>query len=796
MSSSSGTGGGKCPYLHSSATGHKTTNQDWWPDQLNLKVLNQNSSCSSNPMPASFDYSKEFAKLGNLSEIKADLTTLMTNSQDWWPADYGHYGPFFIRYVSVRFYRLVFPCLFLFCFSPSSPLKLYCISFSLSSLSTYHRMAWHAAGTYRIHDGRGGAGSGQQRFAPLNSWPDNGNLDKARRLLLPIKQKYGKSISWGDLYILAGNVALESMNFPTFGFAGGRIDVFEPEEDVNWGYETTWLSDDKRYGGKRDLDKPLGAVQMGLIYVNPEGPAGNPYPLESAKDIRETFGRMAMSDEETVALIAGGHTFGKCHGAGSPEENVGVEPEAAPLEAQGFGWKNKLGGDGKGKNTITSGLEGAWTYHPTKWDNDYFNVLFGYDEWELFKSPAGAQQWRPTYGGGKNKVPDAHDPNVRHPPIMLTSDLALRYDPIYNKISRKFYENPELFKVAFGKAWYKLCHRDMGPYINCLGPEVPPVQKWQDPVPDITDVSTLVKPHEIAELKKQLLASISPSRLVATAWASASTYRKSDKRGGTNGGRIRLEPQISWQVNEPIELSKTLKVMEQIQSKFHASHGPRTQISMADLIVLGGCAGIEAAAIKAGHTHIKVPFTPGRTDATQEMTDVESFAVLEPIADGFRNYVHPCLLENGASANLKPEEMLIDKACLLGLTAPELTVLIGGLRVMGIGCSGTSPFTNRVGVLTNDFFVNLLDMGTVWSKAGNNLYEGRDRTFGRTKWTASRVDLEFGSNSILRAISEEYSCNDAKEQFVHDFVSAFTKVMNASGLSKVQQHGGYVQSNL
>mmetsp|Transcript_30834 Transcript_30834/g.46777 ORF Transcript_30834/g.46777 Transcript_30834/m.46777 type:complete len:743 (+) Transcript_30834:92-2320(+) len=731
MSSSAG----KCPFLHSS---NGRTNSDWWPEQLNLKVLNQNSELTS-PMPQGFHYASEFRKLGNLRAIKTDLTRLMTDSQEWWPADYGHYGPFFIR------------------------------------------LAWHAAGTYRIHDGRGGSGSGQQRFAPLNSWPDNGNLDKARRLLLPIKQKYGKKISWGDLYILAGNVALESMGFQTFGFGGGREDVFEPEDDVNWGQESTWLTDDERYDKKhrqRTLGKPLGAVEMGLIYVNPTGPGGNPDPLASAKDIRETFGRMAMNDEETVALIAGGHTFGKCHGAGDPSANVGVEPEGAPLEEQGFGWKNTLG-NGKGKSTITSGLEGAWTYNPTKWDNDYFNILFGY-EWELFKSPAGAPQWRPKGGAGSGKVPDAHDRRLKHQPIMLTSDLALRMDPEYEKISRRFHENPSEFSLAFAKAWYKLCHRDMGPHSLLLGPEVPPVQLWQDPVPNIT--GRLVDDEtELNKLKAMISNSgLSPGRLVATAWASASTYRKSDKRGGANGARICLEPQKKWEVNEPKELKKTLKKLEEIQARFKKISTFSSEISMADLIVLAGCVGVESAARAAGF-ETTVPFSVGRTDATQEMTDVDSFAVLEPVADGFRNYIR------SGFEGLKAEAMLVDRACLLGLTAPELTVLIGGLRVLGIGATSTSAMTDNVGKLTNDFFVNLLDMGTVWSKVGDNLFHGKDRASGSLKWKATSVDLAFGSNSVLRAIAEEYSCDDAKEAFVKDFALAFAKVMNASGTSVVEK---------
>jgi catalase-peroxidase len=631
-------------------------------------------------------------------------------------------------------------------------------------------MAWHSAGTYRIHDGRGGAGSGQMRFAPLNSWPDNGNLDKARRLLWPIKQKYGRKISWADLIILTGNVALESMSFPTFGFAGGREDVWEPEDDVNWGQETTWLNDDKRYNKKgndrRQLDNPLGAVQMGLIYVNPEGPNSNPDPLASARDIRETFGRMAMNDEETVALVAGGHTFGKCHGAGDAA-NVGDEPEGASMEEQGFGWKNKFG-EGKGKYTITSGLEGAWTHEPTKWDNGYFDVLFG-NEWELTKSPAGAYQWTPKTSRGDNrKVPDAHDPNTKHAPMMLTSDLALRVDPIYSKISRYFHQNPEQFKQAFAKAWYKLTHRDMGPYSRCLGPEVPSPQLWQDPVPPLAH--SPIDAADQAKLKAEILRSgLSPTRLVATAWASASTFRSSDKRGGANGARIRLAPQKDWEVNEPDELGRALAELEGIQKKFNSQPGGN-KVSMADLIVLGGCAGVEAAAKAAGHD-VQVPFTAGRTDATQEMTDVESFRVLEPITDGFRNYIHPGL------DDVRAEELLVDKAYLLSLTAPEMAVLVGGLRVLGIGTSTSSAFTDRVGQLTNDFFVNLMDMGTVWSKAEDNLYEGRDRKSGKAKWTGSRVDLVFGSHSVLRALAEVYACHDGEREFVRAFCTAFAKVM-------------------
>lgn len=710
----------KCPFMHSS---NGTTNKDWWPEQLNLKILSQNNE-KTDPMAKGFDYAAEFQTL-DLSAVKKDLKALMTDSQDWWPADYGHYGPFFIR------------------------------------------MAWHSAGTYRIHDGRGGAGAGQLRFAPLNSWPDNGNLDKARRLLWPIKQKYGPKISWADLMILTGNVALESMGFTTFGFAGGREDVWEPEDDVNWGQETTWLSDDKRYKGDRQLETPLGAVQMGLIYVNPEGPNGNPDPLASARDIRETFGRMAMNDEETVALVAGGHTFGKCHGAGDAA-NVGVEPEGAPIEQQGFGWKNKLG-QGKGGDTITSGLEGAWTAEPTKWDNGYFSVLFGY-EWELTKSPAGAQQWTPKGINGAGRVPDAHDPKKSHAPIMLTSDLALRMDPIYEKISRRFYQNPEEFKLAFAKAWYKLTHRDMGPYVRCLGPEVPKPQLWQDPIPALA--CPPIDGFEQSQLKEEILKSgLSPTRLVATAWASASTFRQSDKRGGANGARICLAPQKDWAANEPEELAVVLSSLKKIQKQFNEQTYRGKIVSMADLIVLAGCAGVEAAAKAAGY-NVQVPFTPGRVDTTQDLTDIESFSVLEPWHDGFRNF----LMSNNES--VRAEELLVDKAYMLSLTAPEMTVLVGGLRVLGIGASSTSAFTDRVGHLTNDFFVNLLDMGTVWNRAGQNLYEGRDRSSGKIKWMGSGVDLVFGSHSVLRALAEVYACNDSEEHFVKAFCTAFAKVMD------------------
>jgi len=710
----------KCPFLH---PGNGTTNQDWWPEQLPLRILSQNNEKTR---PFDQNYAKDFLSL-DLQAVKEDLRKLMTDSQDWWPADYGHYGGFFIR------------------------------------------MAWHSAGTYRIQDGRGGAGAGQLRFAPLNSWPDNGNLDKARRLLWPIKQKYGRKISWADLMILTGNVALESMGFPTFGFAGGREDVWEPEDDVNWGQETTWLSGDKRYPQEKErqsLDNPLGAVQMGLIYVNPEGVNGNPDPIASAKDIRETFRRMAMNDEETVALIAGGHTFGKCHGAGDAA-NVGAEPEGAPIEQQGLGWRNRHG-QGKGKDTITSGLEGAWTYEPTRWDNGYFQVLFGY-EWELTKSPAGAYQWTPKGSKGRGTVPDAHDPNTRHAPMMLTTDLALRYDPVYSKISRRFYENHSAFQEAFAKAWYKLTHRDMGPYARCLGPEVPPPQLWQDPVPTLT--SPPIDAADQVRLKSMLLNSgLSVTRLVATAWASASTFRASDKRGGANGARIRLAPQKDWIVNEPKELAKALATLEKIQEDFN-SKSAVNKVSMADLIVLGGCAGVEAAAKDAGYD-VQVPFTPGRADTTQELTDVESFQVLEPVVDGFRNYVRADLV------NIRPEELLVDKAYMLSLTAPEMVTLLGGLRVLGIACQTTSPFTDQVGVLSNDFFKNLLDMSTVWSKEGFNFYEGRDRATGAIKYTASNVDLVLGSHSVLRALSEVHACADSEQAFVRSFCTVFAKVMD------------------
>lgn len=717
----------KCPVMgakhrHTAAGGF--SNADWWPEQLNIKMLNQNSA-EMKPVGSNINYKRAFASI-NYDELKADLAQLMTDSQDWWPADYGHYGPFFIR------------------------------------------MAWHSAGTYRIQDGRGGARSGTQRFAPLNSWPDNGNLDKARRLLWPIKQKYGNKLSWADLMILAGNVALETMGFDTFGFGGGRADVFEPEADIYWGPETEWLGD-KRYTGERQLDNPLAAVQMGLIYVNPEGPNGKPDPLASARDIRETFARMAMNDEETVALVAGGHTFGKTHGAGDTA-HVGPEPEGAPIEQQGFGWANSFG-TGNGEYTITSGLEGAWTPTPIEWDNSYFETLFGY-EWELTKSPAGAYQWKPKNGEAADAVPDAHNPNKRHAPMMATSDIALREDPIYNKISRRFYENPDEFADAFAKAWYKLTHRDMGPKTNYVGPEVPEQTLiWQDPVPAVDH--QLIDAADIKALKTTLLGSLSISDLVFTAWSSASTFRGSDLRGGANGARIALSPQKFWEANEPERLSKNLSVLEKIKADFNASSGAK-KVSLADLIVLGGCAAVEKAAHDAG-VSIEVPFTPGRTDATAEMTDVESFAVLEPKADGFRNYV--------AGPSDRPlEELLVDKAQLLTLTAPEMTVLVGGLRVLGANYGSTSHgvFTDKVGVLTNDFFVNLLDMRTTWQKSESNAGEfvGKDRATGAAKYTATRVDLIFGSNSQLRALSEVYAGADYKEQFVHDFVSAWNKVMN------------------
>ena len=719
----------KCPFhngsMKSNVGGAGTRNSDWWPNQLKLNILRQHSSLSD-PMGTGFNYAEEFKSL-DLAAVKQDIFDLMTTSQEWWPADYGHYGPFFIR------------------------------------------MAWHSAGTYRISDGRGGGGSGTQRFAPLNSWPDNANLDKARLLLWPIKKKYGKKLSWADLMILAGNCALESMGFKTFGFAGGRPDVWEPQEDIYWGAETEWLGD-KRYTGDRELENPLGAVQMGLIYVNPEGPNGNPDPLASARDIRETFARMAMNDEETVALIAGGHTFGKTHGAADPGKYVGREPAAAGIEEQGLGWKNTFG-TGNGDDTITSGLEGAWTTTPTKWSNNYFENLFGY-EWELTKSPAGAQQWTPKNGEGAGLVPDAHDPAKRHAPFMLTTDLALRVDPAYEAISRRFYENPDQFADAFARAWFKLTHRDMGPRSRYLGPEVPAeVLIWQDPVPAVT--YQLVTYDDVADLKKRVLASgLTVSELVSTAWASASTFRGSDKRGGANGARIRLTPQKYWKVNNPTQLSKVLDVLEAIKDEFNAAQTGNKQVSIADLIIIAGNAGIEEAAKNAGY-QIEVPFRPGRTDATQADTDIDSFAVLEPKADGFRNYID-------ARQRATAEELLIDKAQLLTLTAPELTVLLGGLRVLDTNFdhSKHGVFTHQPGVLTNDYFVNLLDLGTKWSAVSHaqDVFEGTDRATGIIKWTGTRVDLILGSNSELRALAEVYAEDDAKEKFVHDFVAAWAKV--------------------
>ncbi|MFZ0161104.1 MAG: catalase/peroxidase HPI [Kineosporiaceae bacterium] len=712
-----------CPVVHSTGG---TSNRDWWPDSLNVNVLHANSP-KGDPMGAGFDYAAAFTTL-DLAAVKSDIEQVMTTSQDWWPADYGHYGPLFIR------------------------------------------RAWHSAGTYRISDGRGGAGSGQQRFAPLNSWPDNANLDKARRLLWPVKKKYGSRLSWADLLVLAGNCALESMGCETFGFGGGRVDVWEPEE-VNWGSEAEWLGD-ARYSGDRNLANPLGAVQMGLIYVNPEGPNGNPDPVASARDIRETFARMAMNDEETVALIAGGHTFGKTHGAGDPLQYVGREPEAAPLAEQGLGWKNSLDG-GNGGATITSGLEGAWTPTPKTWDNSYFETLFGY-EWKLTKSPAGAQQWIPTDPAAATAVPDAHDPAKRHAPVMLTTDLALRMDPSYEQISRRFHENPEQFADAFARAWFKLTHRDMGPIARYLGPEVPSEQLiWQDPVPAVTH--DLVDADDVAALKEKVLASgLSVSQLVSTAWASASTFRGTDKRGGANGARVRLAPQSGWDVNNPAELATVLRVLEGIQQEFNAQAGGTKQVSLADLIVLGGAAAIERAAKNAGHD-VQVPFTPGRTDASQEQTDVESFAVLEPGADGFRNYV--------GKGNDKPAEfLLVDKAQLLTLTAPEMTVLVGGMRVLTTNHdrSVLGVLTTQPEVLTTDFFVNLLDLDTTWqaTSEAEDTFEGRDRSTGELRWTASRVDLVFGSNSQLRALAEVYASDDSQQKFVQDFVAAWDKVMN------------------
>ena len=721
-------GGGKCPFtghLHKPVAGGGTSNRDWWPNQLNLGILHQHAP-ASNPMGADFDYAKEFKSL-DYAALKNDLTHLMTNSQEWWPADWGHYGGLFIR------------------------------------------MTWHSAGTYRTSDGRGGGGTGNQRFAPLNSWPDNGNLDKARRLLWPIKQKYGNKISWADLMILAGNVALESMGFKTFGFAGGRADIWQPEEDIYWGAETEWLGD-KRYSGDRDLENPLAAVQMGLIYVNPEGPNGNPDPVASGRDVRETFARMAMNDEETVALVAGGHTFGKAHGAGDPKL-VGAEPEGAPIEAQGLGWINALG-TGKGVHTTTSGIEGAWKPNPTKWDNGYFDMLFGY-EWELTKSPAGAHQWVAKNVKPEHMIPDAHDSSKKHPPMMTTADLSLRFDPGFEKVSRKFHQDPQAFADAFARAWFKLTHRDMGPKSRYLGPEVPAEELiWQDPLP--TANYTHIDANDIQQLKGKILASgLGVSELVSTAWASASTFRASDKRGGANGARIRMAPQKFWAVNNPSQLNKIIEKLEAIQQEFNAANSGK-KVSLADLIVLGGCAAIEKAAADAGHK-VNVPFTPGRTDATQEQTDVESFAVLEPQADGFRNYLKKAY-------SVPSEKMLVDKAQLLQLSAPEMTALIGGLRVLGANANGSAHgvFTKRSGQLTNDFFVNILDMSTTWKPiAGDHDgYEGRDSKTGDIKWTGTRVDLIFGSNSQLRAIAEVYAQSDAKEKFVNDFVAAWNKVMN------------------
>lgn len=708
----------KCPFNH--AAGGGTSNRDWWPNQLRLDILRQHSP-QSNPIKGGFNYREAFKGL-DFNALKKDLHALMTDSQDWWPADFGHYGPLFIR------------------------------------------MAWHSAGTYRTSDGRGGGGSGSQRFAPLNSWPDNGNLDKARRLLWPIKQKYGRSISWADLMILTGNVALESMGFKTFGFGGGREDIWEPEKDIYWGSENTWL-DDKRYSGDRDLENPLAAVQMGLIYVNPEGPNGNPDPVAAARDIRETFARMAMNDEETVALIAGGHSFGKTHGAGDAAL-VGAEPEAAGITEQGFGWKSSHG-TGKGGDTITSGLEVTWTTTPTQWSNNYFANLFEY-EWELTKSPAGAHQWKPKNGAGADLVPDAHDSSKRHPPMMLTTDLSLRFDPAYEKISRRFYENPDEFADAFARAWFKLTHRDMGPRGRYLGPEVPAEELiWQDPIPSVRHA--LINEQDVADLKGKVLASgLSVRELVSTAWASAATFRGSDKRGGANGARIRLAPQNNWEVNQPRQLAKVLDVLEGVRRDFGKD------VSMADLIVLAGCAAVEKAAGDAGHS-VTVPFTPGRADATAEQTDTESFAVLEPVADGFRNYLKAKYAVSG-------EELLIDRAQLLTLTPPEMTVLVGGMRVLNANADDSQHgvFTRRPETLTNDFFVNLLDMGTTWkaTSAEEELFEGNDRTTGERKWTGTRVDLVFGSNSELRALAEVYASADAQAQFVDDFVAAWNKVMN------------------
>ncbi len=714
----------KCPVMGHSHAG-TIANQRWWPNQLNLKVLHQNPP-AGDPMGEDFNYAEEFKTI-DLDALKEDIFKVMTTSQEWWPADYGHYGPLFIR------------------------------------------MAWHSAGTYRIHDGRGGAASGTMRFAPLNSWPDNASLDKARRILWPIKQKYGRKLSWADLMIFTGNCAIESMGLKPFGFAGGREDVWEPEEDIYWGSETTWLGDE-RYSGDRELENPLGAVQMGLIYVNPQGPNGNPDPVAAARDIRETFRRMAMNDEETVALIAGGHTFGKTHGAADADQYVGPEPEGASLEEQGLGWKNTYG-SGVGADTITSGLEGAWTTEPAKWDNNFFENLFNY-EWELITGPGGAWQWTPKDEAAQGTVPDAHDPSKRHAPMMLTTDLSLRMDPVYEPISRRFYENPDEFGDAFAKAWYKLTHRDMGPRTRCLGPWVPTEpQLWQDPVPDVDH--ELIEEQDIAALKGKILESdLSISQLVSTAWASAATFRGTDKRGGANGARIRLAPQKDWEVNNPSELGKVLQTLEGLQEEFNGAQSDGKRVSLADLIVLGGCAAVEAAAKNAG-IDVEVPFAPGRTDAVQEQTDVESFAVLEPTADGFRNYV-----ANGHERTA--EELLVDRAQMLTLTAPEMTVLVAGLRVLNanVGGSELGVFTKRPETLTTDFFVNLLDMNTEWTPSSTDLFEGRNRLTGEIEWTGTRADLVFGSNSQLRAIAEVYGCDDAQEAFVSDFVDAWNKVMN------------------
>jgi catalase-peroxidase len=718
-----------CPFSGGSqqfTASRGTTNQDWWPNQLNLKILHQHSP-QSNPMGETFNYAEAFKSI-DYAALKADIFELMTTSQDWWPADYGHYGPLFIR------------------------------------------MAWHSAGTYRIGDGRGGGGTGNQRFAPINSWPDNANLDKARMLLWPIKQKYGSKISWADLMILAGNCALESMGFKTCGFGGGRADIWEPEDDIYWGSESEWLGD-QRYTGDRELENPLGAVQMGLIYVNPEGPNGTPDPVASGRDIRETFGRMAMNDEETVALVAGGHTFGKCHGAGDASM-VGPKPEGATIEEQGLGWKNSFG-TGKGVHTITSGIEGAWTTNPVKWDNNYLENLFGY-EWELVKSPAGAYQWTPKGGAGAGTVPDAHDPSQRHAPIMTTADMAMRMDPTYESISRRFLANPDQLAEAFARAWFKLTHRDMGPRSRYLGPEVPADEfMWQDPVPPVTH--PLIDEQDSAALKGMILASgLSVSQLVSTAWASASTFRGSDMRGGANGSRIRLAPQKDWEVNQPTQLATVLQALERVQQGFNNAQSGGKRVSLADVIVLGGCAGVEQAARNAGHT-VKVPFMPGRTDASQEQTDVTSFAVLEPMVDGFRNYL------KGSHA-LSAEELLVDRSQLLTLSAPEMTVLVGGMRVLNtnVGQTQHGVFTQRPETLTHDFFVNLLDFGTTWRATSDDqdVFEGRDRKTGELKWTGTRVDLIFGSNSQLRAIAEVYGCADSQSRFVHDFVAAWDKVMN------------------